>query len=130
MVGKDAALSWDHRCSLFFDYQTHDPHHALWSVLDTLLDESKPNAIAILAHAVDAVTPPPPQSLLPRISRSSTTASTSVLFECIHRISGYHFDMRTRSGDDSDFEISIYRRRRRRGQQDDNQQPPVGSEEL
>jgi hypothetical protein len=106
-----------------FDYETHDPHHSLWSVLDTLLAESNPDAIAILAHAVNAVTPPRAPPPLPT-SISTRTASKNVLFECIHRVSGNHFNMKTRSGDDSDFEISIYRRRK----ENEHKQRPVSDE--
>ena len=80
-----------------FDFKTRDPRHKLWEVLDTLLDKSNTNAIAVLAHVVGAVIPSSPPS----------TGD----FERIRKISGSHFGMMTRSGDDSDFEISVYRRR-------------------
>jgi len=78
-----------------FDFKTRDPRHQLWQVLDQLLDyKNNPRAIAILAHVVGAVAPP--------------SAGPWVL---IQSISGNHFDMKTRSGDDSDFQISLYGRK-------------------
>ena len=79
-----------------FDYTTRDVRHKLWPVLDELLDKSNPNAIAVLAHVVGGVTPPyPPEESV---------------FERIRMITGNHFGMKTRNGDDSDFAISVYRR--------------------
>jgi len=91
-----------------FDYKSRDPRHKLWAILDTLLEDSNPNAIVILSHVVGAVIPPSP------VSES--------VFERVHSISGNEFGMRTRSGDDSDFEISVYRRRRKEAKEDNDTQ--------
>lgn len=79
-----------------FDWNTRDPNHTLWEVLDKLLDKENPQAIAILAHINGAVVPPKEEG---------------ASFELVRTISGNHLGMWTRSGDDSDFAISIYRRK-------------------
>jgi hypothetical protein len=77
-----------------FDFKTNDPRHKLWSSLDRLVDPNNPDAVAVLAHVKGAVLPP----------------RTRGKFELVKTISGNYFDMLTRLGDDSDFEISVYRR--------------------
>lgn len=79
--------------SLFRD--SHEPSSILWKTLGILMDRSNPHAIAILVHVrSDPVMPPSDGS-----------------FELIAQISGDRFDMQTRAGDSSDFEIFIFRRR-------------------
>ena len=81
-----------------FDWKTNDLGHVLWKVLDTLVCRINPNAVALLAHASGAVVPP----------------SEDGIFDLVRSISGNDMSMRTRSGDDSDFQLSLYRRRRDR----------------
>ena len=69
-----------------------DKPEPLWQVLDILLDETNPHAIAILAHSVHSV------------------VEAGSGFRLVRRISGSHFGMRTRQEDASDFEISVYAR--------------------
>lgn len=79
-----------------FDWQTHNPGHPLWRVLDKLLDRDNPRAIAVLAHVNGAVNP---------------STEREGKFELVRSISGNAFEMFTRAGDDSDFTISVYRRK-------------------
>jgi hypothetical protein len=69
----------------------------LWKVLDELLDTGNPHAVAILAQTMDDPIDDPPVDSDFVLSR---------------RVSGDVFDMTTRSGDTSEFVISIYQRRR------------------
>lgn len=73
-----------------FDPDNPEP---LWQVLNILLDEKNPHAVAILAYSVHSVRP-----------------EAGLGFRLARRISGDHFGMHTRQGDSSDFEISIYSR--------------------
>ena len=77
-----------------FDFMTNDPRHKLWSTLDHLVDPDNPHALAILAHVKGAVIPP----------------KSNGKFELAKTIPGNDFGMLTRSGDESDFEISVYKR--------------------
>jgi hypothetical protein len=70
----------------------------LWNVLDELLDTDNPHAVAILAHTIDDPIDDPPVDSDFVLSR---------------RVSGDVFDMTTRSGDTSEFVLSIFQRRRR-----------------
>jgi len=78
-----------------FNEETHDPNHHLWVVLDVLLHPSNPNAIAILAHTIKAIAPP----------------TINSKFRLLRKINGDRFDMTTRFGESSDFEISVFARR-------------------
>lgn len=95
-LGQRFAIVLGSSLQSLFDWKTRDPGHTLWKVLDVLLDPKNSNAIAILAHVMGAVEPP---------------RDEGALFELVRTISGNDMDMRTRSGDDSDFAISVYRRK-------------------
>jgi hypothetical protein len=78
--------------------QTADPESQLWSTLETLMNPSNPNAIAIFVHTtVDPLQPP---------SNGS--------FRLLERISGERFGMRNRNVIDgspsSDFEVTVFAR--------------------
>ena len=77
----------------FFD-GTSDPNAPVWAALDILLDRSNPNAIAIFSH-----------------TRSEPIEQPSdASFRLLRRTSGDDFNMKTRSGESSDFELSLFRR--------------------
>lgn len=83
---------------LFAD--THQANSPLWMVLDELLSYSK-HAMAVLVHTRDE----------PRLEEP---AAVDGKFRLVRRISGSHElfgRMTTRWGDESEFEISIFRRR-------------------
>ena len=72
-----------------------DPASPLWTALHRLLDSHNPHALAVLVHnRSDRLMPPSDGSFV--VSR---------------RISGDDFFMPTRTGDSSDFEISVFHRR-------------------
>jgi hypothetical protein len=73
---------------------TQDPKSMLWTILDMLLDQNNPHALAILVHVrSDPLLPP-----------------TDGSFQLVRRISGDTFGMKTRAGESSDFEISVFQR--------------------
>jgi hypothetical protein len=74
---------------------------SLWQTLGALLSNKNGNAIVVLSHVKtgDERIDIPPESE----------------FECVRRISGDHFGMKTRDGHSSDFELVILRRKRRLG---------------
>ena len=75
----------------FFD-GTNDPKAPVWAALDILLDRSNPKAIAIFSH-----------------TRSEPIEQPSDFrFRLLRRISGDNFNMKTRSGESSDFELSLF----------------------
>jgi hypothetical protein len=77
----------------FFD-RTTDCNAPLWKALDTLLSPENPDALALFSHTkAEPVHPPHDGS-----------------YRLIRRISGDVFQMRTRSSDSSDFEISVFQR--------------------
>ena len=77
----------------FFD-GTNDPQAPVWEALDVLLEPRNPNAIAIFCH-----------------TRSEPIEQPSDFrFRLVRRISGDDFNMKTRSGQSSDFELSLFRR--------------------
>ena len=84
---------------------TSDPDAPLWRSLDVLLLKTNPNAIAILSHV---------RSGDGSIDFPSTVKSGKdgifPLFECSHRIHGDQFEMKTRDGSQSDFEVLVFRR--------------------
>lgn len=84
--------------ALFDD--TSQTSAALWNSLDTLLSKDNPNAMVILSHVVadDEKIHLPPES--------------DRLFECVRRVSGDKFEMKTRDGKISDFEIVVLRRKK------------------
>lgn len=76
-----------------FDESTRDKDHHLWKVLDTLLEHSD-TSIVLLAHTIHSLEVP-----------------ENGEFIRLRTISGRKFGMKTRWGDASDFEISLFRRR-------------------
>ena len=75
-----------------FDESTVEKDHHLWKTLDSLLDSSG-TAIALLSHTIHSLQVP-----------------DDGLFQRIRTISGDRFGMKTRWGEKSDFEISVFRR--------------------
>ena len=73
---------------------------SLWHSLDALLSKENQNAIVVLSH----VRTGNEQIELPPASEC--------MFECVRRISGDKFGMKTRDGHSSDFEVVLLRRRR------------------
>ena len=71
---------------------------ALWQSLDVLLSKDNPNAVVILSHVRTS-------------DERIELPIESSRFECIRRISGDSFDMKTRDGNSSDFELILLRRR-------------------
>mmetsp|Transcript_12136 Transcript_12136/g.34740 ORF Transcript_12136/g.34740 Transcript_12136/m.34740 type:complete len:465 (-) Transcript_12136:30-1424(-) len=77
----------------FFD-STDDPTTPIWTALDILLDSNNPNAIALFCHTrSDPIKPP-----------------SDGRFQLLQLISGDEFNMRSRSGESSDFELSLFGR--------------------
>jgi hypothetical protein len=72
----------------------------LWQILDALLSKDNDNAIIVLSHVKTG----DERIQLPTVS----------VFECIRRISGDQFGMKTRDGLNSEFELVVIRRRRKR----------------
>jgi hypothetical protein len=72
----------------------------LWQVLDALLSKDNDNAIIVLCHV--------------KTGDERIQLPIESVFECIRRISGDHFRMKTRDGLNSDFELVVIRRRRKR----------------
>mmetsp|Transcript_14749 Transcript_14749/g.31778 ORF Transcript_14749/g.31778 Transcript_14749/m.31778 type:complete len:478 (+) Transcript_14749:204-1637(+) len=71
---------------------TEDPESPLWSALDILLDPNNPQAVAALSHTrTEPVNPP-----------------NDGRYKLCRRISGDVFGMQTRSGDTSDFHVSLF----------------------
>lgn len=79
-----------------FDVTTDDQDHQLWKSLDLLLDPSNPHAVALLAHSVKTLHSPRDGG-----------------FRLVRSISGNQFGMKTRYGEESDFEISVFKRQLR-----------------
>ena len=75
----------------FFD-STEDPESPLWSALDILLDPNNPQAVAALSHTRTEPVKPPNDGR----------------YKLCRRISGDKFGMQTRSGDTSDFHVSLF----------------------
>lgn len=71
---------------------------SLWQTLGALLSRTNGNAIVVLSHVKTG----DERIEIPLLSE----------FECIRRVSGDHFGMKTRDGHSSDFELVILRRRR------------------
>lgn len=84
--------------ALFDD--TSQKSAALWRSLDALVSQNNPNAVVLLSHVRTGS------------DRISLPPDHEQQFECIRRVSGDQFDMRTRDGGTSDFEIVLLRRRR------------------
>ncbi|CAB9511512.1 expressed unknown protein [Seminavis robusta] len=97
-VGGGYAIVLGASLQALFDWKTRDPRHKLWKVLDTLVCRINPDAVAVLAHVTGAVVPP----------------SEGGIFELVRTVSAGHLHMKSRSGDDSDFQISVFRRKRQR----------------
>lgn len=87
-------------------HETSKTNAKLWRTLDALLSKTDPNAIVILSHVRSGND----RIEVPEYKRSRGG------FECIRRISGDTFDMKTRDDNPSDFEIVLLRR----SQQDTN----------
>jgi len=79
---------------LFNETTSNNDHH-LWTILDTLMDSSNPNAVAILAHSINTIVPP---------------VRGNDRFQLVRRISGDKFGMSTRFNESSDFFISVFSR--------------------
>lgn len=77
----------------FFDGTTV-PSAPLWKTLDILLSSHDPGALALFAHTTAEPVHPPVDGS----------------YRLIRRISGDVFQMRTRSSNSSDFEISVFQR--------------------
>lgn len=99
----------------FFD-GTHDPNASLWSALDILLDPNIPEAVAVLSHTRSEPVRPP------RDGR----------YRLCRRITGDVFGMKTRSGDTSDFAVSLFQREESSGRYvyDSKQGPVLAGVEL
>ena len=78
---------------------TQDKNAPLWLTLDTLLSRNNPNAIVILSHVRSG-------------SERIKLPDESIPFELVRRIPGDKFNMKTRDGNISDFELVVLRRRR------------------
>jgi hypothetical protein len=100
-IGGGYAIVLGSSLESLFDWKTRDPKHQLWVVLDTLVCKINRDAIAVLAHISGAVVPP-----------------KGGIFELVRTVSGNDLEMFTRTGDDSDFAISMYRRKRIKRQQE------------
>ena len=77
----------------FFD-NTDDPTAKIWTALDILLDRNNPKAVALFCHTRSEPIKP----------------ASDGSFELIRTISGDEFNMQTRAGEPSDFEISLFGR--------------------
>jgi hypothetical protein len=73
---------------------TEESSADLWKALDVLLDRRNPHAVAVLAHTKAEPVHPPSDGR----------------FRLCRRISGDKFRMKTRSGEESDFVISVFQR--------------------
>jgi len=79
---------------------THQQGAALWQSLDALLSKNNPDAVVLLSH------------VRTRDDRIELPPESQRLFECVRRVSGDHFAMKTRDGSSSDFELVLLRRLR------------------
>lgn len=77
---------------------TQDKNAPLWFTLDTLLSRDNPSATVILAHVRSG-------------SERIKVPDETIPFELVRRIPGDKFNMKTRDGNKSDFEIVVLRRR-------------------
>ena len=77
-----------------FFYNTDDPTAQIWRALDILLDQNNPKAVALFCHTRSEPIRPPCDGS----------------FELVRTISGDEFNMQTRAGETSDFEISLFGR--------------------
>mmetsp|Transcript_6082 Transcript_6082/g.12426 ORF Transcript_6082/g.12426 Transcript_6082/m.12426 type:complete len:506 (-) Transcript_6082:32-1549(-) len=84
-------------------YETSKTNAKLWRTLDALLSKTDPNAVVILSHVRSGNE----RIEVPEYKHNRGGFAT---FECIRRISGDTFDMRTRDDNPSDFEIVLLRR--------------------
>ncbi len=85
---------------------TSETNAKLWKTLDALLSKSDPNSVVILSHVRygdERIEVPEHKQIV--------SDGDSATFECIRRISGDIFDMKTRDDKSSDFEIILLRRR-------------------
>jgi len=78
---------------------TQNCNAPLWLTLDTLLSKSNPSSTVILSHIRSG-------------SERIQVPDETIPFELVRRIAGDHFNMKTRDGNNSDFELVILRRRR------------------
>jgi hypothetical protein len=91
--GDGFAIVFGASLEMLFD-NTHNSDAPLWMALDTLLDASNPEAIALFVHTrVEPLQPP-----------------QDGRFRLLRRISGDVFGMFTRPGATSDFEIVLFQR--------------------
>ena len=82
---------------LLFD-ETQNENAPLWLTLDTLLSRDNPSATVVLSHVRSG-------------SERIQLPGESIPFELVRRIPGDQFNMKTRDGNNSDFELVILRRR-------------------
>ena len=85
----------------FFD-GTSNPDAALWRSLDLLLSKVNRSALVLLVHV---------RTEPERIKIPESTDCSMNSFELVRRISGDVFQLKTRDGNTSDFEIVVLRRR-------------------
>lgn len=77
---------------------TQDKNAPLWFTLDTLLSRNNPSATVILSHVRTG-------------NERIQVPDETIPFELVRRIPGDKFNMKTRDGNKSDFEIVVLRRR-------------------
>ena len=89
---------------------TNDTNAPLWKVLDVLLDPFNPHAMAILAHTkADPIIIPGEEQEEEEEEEGSGGGGK---FQLLRRISGDVIQMKTRTYETSDFEISIIQRKK------------------
>lgn len=76
---------------------TQNGNAPLWLTMDTLLSKSNPSATVLLSHVRSG-------------SERIQVPDETIHFELVRRIPGDQFNMKTRDGQRSDFELVIFRR--------------------
>ena len=71
---------------------------SLWQTLGALLSKKNGNAVAVLSHV--------------KTGDERIEIPLESELECVRRVSGDHFGMKTRDGHSSDFELVVLRRKR------------------
>jgi predicted nicotinamide N-methyase len=85
----------------------------LWLCLDRLLSRSNPNAVVVLSHVKsgsERIQMPLSTSTSQQKQQQQQQTGEAFPFELLRRISGDQFNMKTRDGATSDFELVILRR--------------------
>jgi hypothetical protein len=82
----------------------------LWLSLDRLLSRSNPNALVILSHVKSGSERIQIPSSTSQQQKQQQQSGEAFPFELLRRISGDQFNMKTRDGGSSDFELVILRR--------------------